>query len=402
MQKLKCTNCGGTLKIAVTDDGMALGRCQHCGAEYVLDRQRKQYIVVEHRFAGDPAQTATPRPATSRPVILVLLAVAVIVLLVGGLFGSALMRESGVPGTAADAGGHVVFNVGSEGSSPGQFRHNPANIGIDALGRAIVNDLDGRIYVFGPDGGFIANHPASNSYNDFVVVLPDGDVIMYDSSPNRFSRSNPITGEVGTSVNTSPEDKFERATDVNGAVTPDGGFAIYATQGDSHDAELDPSLPLPDAVILYGRDLRERRRVTGLLTQAIASDPMVQTRPRVSSMAINGAGNIFLSVRAGEDADSRGGIYEFNADGVFQRRLNIEMSFLGSLASGPDDSLWYADPWRGDLQRSTTGGVQRIDLSAVARAANSDIGNVVSVATYPNGDVGVVTNSHHLVRIAAD
>ena len=401
MRSLKCTECGGALKIAVTQEGMALGTCRHCGAEYLLDRQRKQYVVVEHRFAGDPAKRVAPQSAKTWPVGLILLAVAVVVLLAGGPVLSALVRDATAPVAADDAGGRVVFNVGSEGSSPGQLRAYPANVGIDALGRAVVNDLDGRTYVFGPDGGFIANHPKAGSHTNFVAVLPDGGVIMHDSGPSGFARYEPVSGKIGKPHETSPKDTFDRAY-IPGAVTPDGGFAVYATQDDSHDQDLDPSLPLPDAVILYGSDMRERRRVTGLLTQAIASDPMVQNRPEVSSMAVNGAGNIFLSVMADEDTDTRGGIYEFNADGVFQRRLDIEMSFWGRLASGPDGSLWYGDPWRGDLQRATAAGVQRIDLSALARAAEQDIGNVVGVATYPNGDVGVITNNHHLVRIAVD
>jgi hypothetical protein len=51
MQKLKCSDGGGTLKVAMTDDGIALSTCAHCGAEYLLDRQRKQYVFVENRFA---------------------------------------------------------------------------------------------------------------------------------------------------------------------------------------------------------------------------------------------------------------------------------------------------------------------------------------------------------------
>lgn len=222
---------------------------------------------------------------------------------------------------------------------------------------------------------------------------------MYGSWPRGFARYDPVTGKAGISVDVSSDDKFERAH-IAGAVTPDGGFAVYATQGDTYDIDLDRSLPLADAVILCRSNLQERRRVTGLLSQAITFDSMAQDRPQVTSLTINGAGNIFLSVLAREDADSRGGIYEFNADGVILRKLDVEMSFWDQLASGPYGSLWYSDPWQGDFKHVTAAGVQRIDLSALATEAETPIGNVVDIATYLNGDVAIVTNSYHMVRIS--
>lgn len=403
MRNLKCTTCGSPLKIAVTDEAMAIGTCSHCGAEYLLDRQRKQYVVVEHRFAENAARVTAPEPQSKQRLFLVLTVGLAALFVIAGLLISLFLKGPGTVTPAAGSGAHVVFNVASEGSSPGQFRDNPSQIAIDARGQAVVTDLNQRIYVFGPDGGFIANHPKPKDYNDFVTVLPDGGLILLDGWPGGFVRYDPVTGQMAKPVKAAQDDDFRRAY-IAGAVTPDGGFAVYATLKDDHDSDsdLDPSLPLRDAVILYGSDLRERRRLTGLLAQAIAVDPMVQTRPRVSSMTINGAGNIFLSMLADEDSDSRGGVYEFNADGVFQRRMEIEQTFWGDLAAGPDGSVWYADPWRSDLQRATGAGVQRIDLSTLARDAGRDIGNVVGIATYPNGDVGVITNNHHLVRIALD
>ena len=149
---------------------------------------------------------------------------------------------------------------------------------------------------------------------------------MYGSWPRGFARYDPVTGKAGISVDVSSDDKFERAH-IAGAVTPDGGFAVYATQGDTYDIDLDRSLPLADAVILCRSNLQERRRVTGLLSQAITFDSMAQDRPQVTSLTINGAGNIFLSVLAREDADSRGGIYEFNADASFCASLMSRCPF---------------------------------------------------------------------------
>ena len=399
MRSLKCSNCGGSLAITVTDEGMAIGRCEHCGADYLLDKQRKQYVIVEHRYAGEPVRATTPISASKQRFILGAAAGLIALTFATQPILSLFNDETATSATASSLGASVVFNVGSEGSSPGQFRDNPNDFGIDGLGRAVVSDVGGRIYIFGPDGRFITNHPKFESHSDFVAFLPNGSLILYNSYPKGFGNYDPVTGRIVESVEMAAEEEFNRAN-IAGAVTPNGGFAVYATRDDNHGSHTEASLPPPDALIIYGSDMIERRRLTGLLKQAIARDPMVQKPPRVSSITMNGAGSIFVSVLADQDTDSRGGVYEFNADGVFQRRLEIEMDYWGSLASGPDNSLWYTDPWRSDLQRQTGSGINRIELSELSRASNQEIGNVVAVATYPNGDVGIVTNSSHLVRIA--
>lgn len=396
MRKLKCSDCGGTLKISVTDDGVALGTCDYCHAEYLLDRQRKQYVVVEHRFPSQaPLGHArhVPSPNPTRRTVFGLVAGGVALSLVGIPFLFGRSRDDDNP----DPGARIVFNVGSEGAAPGQFREYPSGVGIDGLGRAVVTDNDGRLYVFGPDGAFIANHPAQKEFDYLVAMLPSGDAILHDSYPPRFARFDPVSGKIKKTAEVTFPEGYEMPR-LRGAITPEGGFAIYQTKDVEDD--VNPSLPVPDAIVFYDANMREKRRLTDLMPQAVAADPMVQKRPEVSGIAINGAGSIFINLQVDEDADSRGGIFEFNADGVFQRRIAIEQGIWGDLVSSPDGSLWFGDAWINDLQRIVGTETQRISLSALGADGEQGVGNCAAIAVYPNGDIGLATMNHQLVRIA--
>ncbi len=399
MRKLTCSDCGGTLKVSVNGEGMAIGTCAYCQAEYLLDRRRKQYVVVEHRYAPS-ARPPGPAPAALRPsrrrLLLGLAAGGGIAALVTGALRTPL-RGGGDARAPAGPGARVVFITGSRGAGPGQFRDRPSAMAIDGHGRAVIMDSNDRLYVFDAEGGFLAGHPKPEGFNMLVALLPGGDLILHGGWPGRFGRYDPLEGRI-TEVVELPDDDAYAPVRVQGAVTPNGGFAVY---GLLRDAEgVDPGLPLPDAVTFYGRNLRERRRLTGLMTQAVAADPMVQGRPEVSSLAINGAGNIFLNLQAREDTDSRGGVFEFNADGVFQRRIAVEQGIWGDLAASPDGSLWYGDAWVRDLQRIIGPEVQRIGFSGLAEAAGQGIGNCATIAAYPNGDIGLATLDDQLIRVA--
>lgn len=402
MRKLKCRDCGGTLGISVNDNGMALGTCAYCHAEYLLDRQRKQYVIVEHRYLPptDGALTSPSAPSpVARRLILGMVGVAAAFAVVSSPLISLLSRRSGGDSDNTDPGARVVFNVGSQGSGPGQFREYPSWIGIDALGQAVVLDSDRRIHVFGPDGGFIASYPKVIEASWQVVLLPDGDLVLYNSGPRQFIRFDPDSGTVTAREDIIGNGRYNMPY-ISGFATSDGGFAVYEEQRLDHAHDTNISLPLPDAIVFYGADLREKRRLNDLISKAVAFDQMVQRRPRVTSFVVNGAGSIFISLKTTEDEDSRGGIYEFNADGVFQRLIAVEQGIAGDLVLSPDGSLWYGDAWLRNLQRITGSNVQRLDLSEVAYQSEESIGNVAAIAAYPNGDIGIATYGYQLVRVA--
>lgn len=402
MRKLKCSDCGGTLSVSVNDDGMALGTCAYCHAEYLLDRQRKQYVIVEHRYSPPDSGALTSPSAPSavgRRLILGLLGGAAALAVISSPFISLLTRRSGGDSGDTDPGARIVFNVGSQGSGPGQFREYPAWVGIDALGQAVVLDNDGRIHVFDPDGGFIANFPKVTEASWQVVLLPVGDLILYNSGPRQFIRFDPDSGTVTAREDIIGNGQYDMPY-ISGFATSDGGFAVYEERRSDQDYDTNLSLPLLDAIVFYGADLREKRRLVDLISKAVAPDQMVQKRPRVTSFVVNGAGSIFISLKTAEDEDSRGGIYEFNADGVFQRRIVVEQGIAGDLVLSPDGSLWYGDAWLRILQRIIGSDVQRLDLSAVAYQGEENIGNVAAIATYPNGDIGIATYGYQLVRVS--
>lgn len=126
---------------------------------------------------------------------------------------------------------------------------------------------------------------------------------------------------------------------------------------------------------------------------------MVKEWPSVTAIAVDTAGSFYLNIRAQEDNDLRGGIFEFNANGKLQRRIEVEQSWHGRLAIGPNNGLWYGDAWRSDLQHISVHGRKRLELSGLASGPVEALGNLACFAFYPNGDIGVVTMNHRFARL---
>ncbi len=274
MRKLKCTSCGGTLGLVTTAEGHLIGRCGSCGSEYVVETQGRHHVVLEHRFPdGQPAGAVLPGPVSRRGA----LAAGLCVMAIGGgaLVLPQFLRSAHRAAPEEGLAVKTVFNVGGEGAGPGLFREYPSYIGIDSLGRAMIQDGGRRFYIFGPDGAFLNQFPSPEDSGAMLAVLPDGSIITDGS--RRILRIDPASGEIAGSQ-PMPEGESYWSNGEGSCVTPDGGLAIYRVAPRS--AGDDASLPPSDTLILLDRNLTEQRRLTGLMAQAIAADPMVTSAPR--------------------------------------------------------------------------------------------------------------------------
>ncbi|ADO42718.1 hypothetical protein [Ketogulonicigenium vulgare] len=387
MRKLKCTSCGGRLSLQTNADGHVIGQCSHCGGEYVVDAKSKQHVILEHRFPdGQPARATRP---TRRAVVGLGLAA-------GGIigFGAALQFLMGASRPAADdhLRGTAVFNVGGEGAAPGQFRSDAQSVMVDSQDRAVVMDSEERFYIFAPDGAFLTHFPMPVQ-GRLMAVLAAGDIIV--NAQNRFHRLDLMNGQILETVDEPKRDFWVASS--GSCPTPDGGFATYTMEDAARDSATS-SLPGPDELLIFGRDMKLRRRLTGLMAQALAADPMIADAPRASSIVIDAAGSIFIDITAAGDLDPRCGIFEFNANGVFQRRIAIEQAYWGQIAGAPDGSLWYADPWMSALQQVHAGGVRKI-YAPTAAGREMQLGQPNAIAFYNNGDLAVLGMYNRLIRM---
>lgn len=389
MKKLKCPDCGGQVGVTTTAEGHVLGLCAHCAAQFVIEARGRQHIIVEHRFPDRMPASLPAKPALGRRAILGMAGVAVVG--AAAVLGLGRQRQA----TAADdgAGAEVLFNVGGEGAGAGQFRDHVFDIGIDSRGRAALIDNRERIYVFGPEGQFITHYAQDESRKGrFCALLPNGDLILADGKT--FHRLALESGALIESVETGRD---LRGWNAAYALSAQGGIAVYSTEG--HGVGRSGAGAPQDRITFFGPDLKERRHLSGFLAQAIAPDPMVQQWPEVTAIALDPAGSIYLNIRAQEDHDLRGGIFEFNADGRLLRRIEVDQSWHGHLAMGADKTLWYGDAWRNDLQRISGAGRSHLALSGLAKTADAALGNVAAFALYPNGDIGLVTMNHRFARL---
>lgn len=399
MRKLKCTSCGGGLTLGNTPDGHVVGTCAHCQAQYVIEARGRSHVIVEHRlppgFGPASAQTAT---AGGGRRALIFGGVAAVATLGLGLPLLSPLLTGRAPEADRKAPFREVFNVGGSGAQPGQFRGSLSDVMLDSLGRALVRDNDDRYYLFGPDGGFLSHFSRPlGGRGSLIAFLPDGDLVV--SGPDTLARIDVMTGAVKVQV--PPPDYLNDWTlGAAQCVTPEGGIALYrvpdALNPDRRSLGYGSSVPGEDVLILLDRNLRETRRLSGLLTQAIAADPMVEQAPAPVSIAMDGSGSIFLYVIPREDHDARGGVFEFNADGRFQRRIQVEQAYFGEIVTAPDNSLWLADSWMTKLQHITAAGVKSYETAGLGQKKGQGLGNILSVASYPDGSLALLGNDRLL------
>eukprot|EP00058_Branchiostoma_floridae_P021685 XP_002607175.1 hypothetical protein BRAFLDRAFT_68030 [Branchiostoma floridae] len=75
---------------------------------------------------------------------------------------------------AFDLDGNFIFDFGRQGDSDGEFQ-TPYGVTTDPAGNIIVlNDDDGRVQVFGPDGKFIRTAVTVKGSGTGIVLTPDG------------------------------------------------------------------------------------------------------------------------------------------------------------------------------------------------------------------------------------
>lgn len=396
MRKLKCSGCGGTLALANTPDGHVIGKCRQCGSEYVVDAKGRQHVTVEHRFP-DAARRAEAAPVHGRRLLIGAALGGAAVLagasFLGGAFSTPSRRNAAPPPF------HAIFNTGGEGAGPGQFRDDPVAVAVDSLDRALVRDGDRRYYAFGPDGRFL-NHYARpfHEYASFTALLPGGDLIL--DHRDQFARVDMESGTV-KEVTPAPGLVNEWRHGAANCVTPDGGIALYRVPDAANEGRpsmgMGTSAPGSDVVIFLDRTLRETHRLTDLLPQAIAPDPMITKAPEPVSIAVDGNGSIFILVIPKEDHDNRTGIFEFNAAGRFQRRIALEQKYYGSLAIAPDGSLWVQDVWMSEIQHVTPAGVTKYETAGLGRTRDDAPGNIRSLAVYRDGSLAMIGNQR-LIR----
>lgn len=395
MKELKCQSCGGTLTVDVNDHSQAVGECNHCGARFLLDDKRKQHLILEHRFPDAPGKdtsvSISPSMLTRRSVLIGSAALAA----AGGAIPLFLSKPAATHKVAATphTPEQLAFNVGGKGVAAGKFRESPRELAIDARGRCAIKDRNGNFYIFDADGHYLAHYPPPFEYAELVTALPGGDLIV---GGRTFGRLDIMTGKI---LDTFVPVKLEHRSwlDNLGANMADGGFARYFQ--DSGSREGDSSLPGSDTLIIFSADGIEQRRLTNLIEQAIAPDPMIRKAPGASGFAMDSAGNIYICMTRKEDTDTRGGIYEFNANGVFQRKISIEQAYTGHIAATADGIIYYSDPWMSDVQRVVNGTIERVSLSDIGRNSRDGLGMPGAIALYTNGDLGMLTHNDRFLRI---
>lgn len=376
MRKLKCSDCGGAVRIVNSPDQHVIGRCESCGSEYVLQLKGRSHVIVEHRFP-DGMQRRGLSERSSNWIAITIVAISLV------CAALALIPEFSQEAAPAARDFEVIYDVGGEGAGPGQFRDYIHGLGVDNLDRVLAVDTDNRFYVFGPEGNFLTQYIAPPEAEDasYLAVLPRGEVVLTSNKTFHF-----IDLATGKYLRSLPRKEPWVHGQKRAAVTPDGGLAYYQTEN-KRDGDQ-------DVLIFYGPDFQEKRRLTGLLAKALANDPMVKDPPVVGALAIAGSGNIYLDVRAREKMDARGGIYEFNGDGVFLRRIAVDQGINEELLVTGKGDIWYRDSWSSALQYVTASGVK----SYYPQGKNSMV-NLWAFAIFTNDELVVATAQSRLIRL---
>jgi hypothetical protein len=391
MQELKCQRCGADLETWNVENEGLYGRCTHCKTTYLIEDVERSHVVVDVRL---PAGMAIPsQQPTSRRAALIgtgIFAAAAVT----GLVALPRLLTSGGGGTSTHKKVTPLWNIGGRGPGPGQFRDYISAVTIDGQGRsAVAVSSSPVVQLFDGDGHFLARWVSESKSPRLLAALPGGDLIV-DGSDN-FERRDPMTGNLR--MTTPKPDSSIRAGTEKSATTPDGGFAVYYS-GDSSFSTAKKAIP-DDRIVYFGPDGSMGRTIGPLIGKVFQPDPAVPEVPDISAMAIDGAGTIYLLFHKKQEFDTREGLYAFNPDGLFLRKIEIDQKFYGMLAATADGTLFHADPWMTRITRikgSTSRSIDVVDLKA---DPSMDVGMPFEIAAFPNGDLGLATGSERYLRI---
>ena len=383
MQELTCAKCGAALITRNVPDEGLYGDCAHCRTSYLIDDVDRTHVVVDVRGMEHRRRLPSRR-----------------LLIGGGVAIAAVSALSVVPTLIVSHGQEEVvepsitplWNIGGKGPGAGQFRDSIWSLTIDGQGRsATIASSSPIVQLFDGDGRFLARWLKPQATGDLLAALPGGDLIF--AAGRAFERRDAMTGRL---VATIPQ--VVRYGTRMGATTPDGGFAAYY-EGDS-SSETSERGGVPDDRLVYvGPDGTPGKAIGPLFGAVIRPDPASPKMPEVSAMAIDGAGTIYLLVYRGEEFDTRGGIYAFGPDGVFLRKIEIEQKYHGHIAAGADGTLFHADPWMTRITRIKGAATSAIDLAAIERDAEMELGTPYRLAVFPNGDLGITTSAQRYLRV---
>lgn len=387
MQELKCSRCGADLGTHYVEGEGLYGRCTHCRTSYLIQEVDRSHVVVDVRL---PEGMPDKRHISRRSIVF---AGAV---LAGATAIAALPRLlSFTPAGEPRPTTKPIWNIGGPGAGPGEFRDNIAALTIDGQGRsALTVSSSPVVQLFDGDGRFLARWVTGSKTAQLLVALPGGDLII--EGPDGLERRDPLTGRVKALIR-EPDYDLRGGTE-KVAPTPDGGFAIYYARDSSSISEPRKGLP-DDRIVYFGADGTQGRAVGPLIGKVFVIDPAVPDLPAISSMAVDGAGTIYLLFHKKEDYDTREGIYVFNPDGVFLRKIEIEQKYHGDLAATADGTLFHTDPWMTRMTRIKAGKMASIDMTDLERDPQMDLGIPHFIAAFPNGDLGVATGSQRYLRI---
>ena len=390
MQELKCGRCGADLETLNVEDEGLYGRCTHCRTTYLLEEVDRSHLTVEIRGAPEPAQA---KPLVSRRAALI-----------GGGAFVGLIGLAAIPSLIVSGGSEKSdrkraeitpkWVVGGEGAGPGQFRNYVLDLVIDGQGRSALSfNSSPLVQLHDANGRFVARWVNGGKYARLIAALPGGDLIL--DGPDGFERRDPVSGRIIATA-PGPDDSI-RGGWTRSATTPDGGFAIYYSRdGLSRFHQADGS---PDDRLAYFDPNGQLIRAVGPLVGAVLRpDPAIAEFPRIAGLAIDGVGSVYLLLHKEEEYDTREGIYVFNADGKFLRKIEVAQKYLGSLAATADGTVYHSDPWSSEVTRIKGNQIDSIDMTDFKVDAGVDLNVPHEIAAFPDGDLGIVTGSHRYLR----
>ena len=403
MKKLKCSSCGGNLRIEDVPDQGLYGVCDHCGTRYAVQLINKKHVIVEHRFPGGvpPQASAAPLNPDAQRRLLIGIGIvgggAAALGLIPTLFSSDGDRPAAAP---TNAGGTVVWSMGEYGPNAGQFRGYADTIAIDGQDRFIVKTHNApQVQIFNGDGGFLKAWPALSQVTKLYASFPSGEVLTNGNA--RIERRDFLTGQLIDTI--ALPDRTQTGIGIS---TPrycvaraDGSLIAYSyTDADREETGATVAV-LADRLMLFRSSGRFDRVIGPLLGKVLQRDANIVRAPYPIAFAMDAAGNSYLRVSSFEDFETRTGIYVFNADGAFLRH-HPTTSASGQMAVMGDGTLVYTD---GNPMRIVRVKGSRTDAMRLDRLSmEGGWGSIATMALFSNGDVCVGTTTHRLARLRWD